>query len=457
MYILALNNFYKSYSSAPTVSSDNYSNSQKFGLKMSAPLQYDTIAFGMSPTTKKIKKRGKGINPDIVIPTAKRLKKRGKGVNLKTARIIHEEIKKAQVEIEKFMRGIFAPYIVTEDKPDNLIEFISGRAKLPGSIVEKSDILELSTVQSVFHEMTDLNAMKAVLLNANRENVHKVLDVLSEAINHGFLILEEVEVKRPKAAKKLKGNQVSKYDYADLSYLQDFVDDAEKAMGKKIRFPDPQYHPINYTAIHFLFRLPGQKRVFEFQLMGHNVSVFKDLDDILFKVMNNKNVDEKYKPLVDILKEVTMSEDDKDIVKYAKIKDKIEKLKFDSTENRVFLNRLALNNELLYDDDSKEYKEKIQSLLRSKDINKEDLKMLIERAELEADYQDKETLKMIKQKAERYEKFNDYRAQAFLFQREKKVVTKNSDIEYFLPLSVDLPHQFDLNELNKIYRECKKN
>lgn len=406
----------------------SYVTAPRFGITMSKPLEQDTVSFKAKAAVKL-------------------LESRTGGVNRHTAIRINEIAEDIQPEIEKFIRGIFANC--------NFIEYVSGRAKKPGSIEEKSCVLGLSSMEDVFRHMTDLNATKAIMTDGSRKNTHKALNILLDAIKKGLVYLEEVEIKRPVAAKGL-GKDTSKYDYALPEKLFQFVVDAEEAMGKEVNFLDPDYTKANYTAIHFLLRLPGQKRVFEFQLMGHNVALFKDLDDILYKVLNNKNVDEKYQPIVDILKSISMSKDDKATLKYAKIRDRIEKLQIPNDMLKLAFGRLAMSEKIIQKTDSPEYVSKIKSLLKTKDITEEDLSILLEHPEYDAIYQDKDALKTLRQKAEKYEKFAKYRAQAFLYQREKKATTYSDNTrEYFLPLSEDLPPEFDLNNLNRIFLKCK--
>ena len=430
MNILSISNF----NFTPLRSCDNRShvvNVPKFGLKMAKPLTQDTVSFGAAPAVKMLESRANGLNRR----TAIKINKIAEGM---------------QPEIEKFIRGVFADC--------SFIEYVSGRAKKPGSIVEKSCVLGVSTIDDAFKNMTDLNATKAVMVDGSRKNTHKALDALLEMIKRGFVILEEIEIKRPIAAKGLKGKDVSKYDYAAPDKLVEFVSAAEEAMGKKVSFLEPDYTKANYTAIHFLLRLPGQKRVFEFQLMGHDVAKFKDLDDILYKVLNNKNVGDEYKPIVDLLKSVSLSKEEKEILKYARIKDRIEKLQLDTKEQETLANRIAMSVNLIKDSDSPEYASKVKALIKTKDIDEKDLSLLIEKAEYQTEYMDKDKLKALRQKADKYDRFSKYRAQAFLYQREKKAIQRYDDtIEYFLPLNEDLPMELDLNNLNKIYLKCKKN
>ena len=107
--------------------------------------------------------------------------------------------------------------------------------------------------------------------------------------------------------------------------------------------------------------------------------------------------------------------------------------------------------------DSPEYIAKYKSLSRSKDYKEKDLELLFEDSIYELMISDTEMVKELKRKSEQFEKFKSYRAQAFLFQRDKKTINDGPvENEYFLPLSEDLPHDFDLNNLHKIFLQCRE-
>lgn len=431
MNILAINPFKFS----------NYvqNNKAQSNLTIAKPLLNDTVSFKAAAQSKFLKSRSGGV-----------------GVSRNVAKEIAQEAAEIQTEIERFFGGMFDGYVVSDTKPKNLIAYIIGRSKKAGSIEEKSKVIGENTKAGVFRNMTDLNALKTVMYKGDRRSTHKILDVLLNWIKRGLLILEEVEVKRPAAAKNLKGSSAAKWDYAAPEKLAKFVSEAEDASGKKVNFPKPDLTPANYTAIHYLFRLPGQKRVFEGQLMGPNVALFKDLDDILYKILNNKNVDKKFKPLVNMLNPLIMTQEDKTLFKYIKIREKIEKLKFSEEEYNTLLSDLLMNKPLTTEESSPEYAKKIAALSRAKDFKEEDLHILSDNVHLEADYQDKEFVKKFKDKVDKHEKFKAYRAQAFLFQREKNTSFMDEKAERFLPLTEDLPMEYDLNELYKIYLKCLK-
>ncbi len=367
MNIFAVNNF----NITPQRFRDNNVTMPKFGLRLAQPLQQDTVSFGSSPTVKKLTSKAKGI-----------------GVPMRDAITAHLKAAEIQPEINAYFKKLFAAITISKAKPQNPVEEVKGRAKGVLSIWEKAKTRGWKTLDEIFLNMTDLNGEKVVLRDGSAKGAKQALKILLGGIESGAIILEEVEVKRPLVAKKLSKFEKEKYDYISNEVLKKFVKSAEKTMEKKVDFLEPCYTDCNYSAIHFLFRFPGQRRVFELQMMGHDVSAYKSLDDLFFKVLDNKGVEEEFAP----------------------IKTLIEALK----------------------------EEKNAPIL---------------------------------------EKFNKYRADSFLFQREKEpVLTEERGAEYFLPLKYNIPYKdlispkfykklvdeygivgnpYDFNNIYKIYKVCR--
>lgn len=421
MNFLAINNFKFNTPFKSNESKSSVVSASQFGIKMTQPLKKDEVSFKA---------------------TVKVLNSRTNGVRLETAKKIHKEADLLQEEIEKFIRGLF--------KDVNCIQEIKGRTKTPESIVEKSATRNWNSKDEIFREMTDLNGVKIILNDSSRKSVHKVLDVLEKAIENGFLILTEVENKRPIAAKKLKGNLASKWDYSNPDYLSNLVDKAQKHNKKPINFVPVDYTQANYPAIHFLFRLPGQKRVFELQLMGKNVSKFKDLDDLLFKILNNKNVDKKYAKLKKAIEPILLTHYEKNLLRLSKIKEKIDALKLSKEEvqmlydNNFDIDKISKVNSNI----------NIITKIKSLKLTEADIDLLINQNEYAIDLLNKDLINKLKKKESKNKLFNNYRAEAFLFQRDKKISSSDNSYEYFLPLREDLPMELDFNNLYKIYKEC---
>lgn len=324
------------------------------GLTMAQPLLKDTVSFGA---------------------TAKELKSRAFGVSLETARKVHKAALPMQEKVQAFMESTFGDMVATDLNPKNLIYKLLNRAKSPGSIEEKSATRQLNNKAEIMMFMTDLNGAKIVMRDGTKKSVQKVLKRLIEKIEDGTVELLEIENKRPIITDKFKRKKKEQYDYASIDFLEDMARTQEdKWAGQNLKEPRfvridfNDLTKVNYSAIHFLLKLPGEERPFELMVMGKDVNAYKDLDDKLFKILDNKNVDKKYQPLIDIIKP-------------------------------------------LNEPGNKELKEK----------------------------------------------FNKYRGDAFIFQREKTPSTyyPQNKVEYFLPLKYDLPPQYDLNNLNRIMLECE--
>ena len=368
MNILSLNNFYlnTNYNNKKSFLNNN---TNRFGLTMAKPLLNDTVSFQAK--------------------TVKNLNIANVGIPMRDAKKVHINAAELQPEITQYFKKLFEPVLVSKKNPLNPIEDIRGRAKGALSIWEIAKTRDWDSLDKIFHNMTDLNGVKCVLRDSTHNGAEIALETLMNGIKSGAIILDEVEVKRPSFAKNLKKTERYKYDYVIPSNMKKFVKEAEKISGKKVNFDEePDYVDSNYSAIHFLFRFPAQKRVFELQLMGHDVSIFKGMDDLFFKILNYKAVEPEFKPIKNLIKPLM--------------------------------------------------KEGYEDYL---------------------------------------EKFNQYRADSFIFQREKEPkTTAENSTEFFLPLKYDIPYQklisqkdynklvndfgidgnpYDFNNLYKIYKKCR--
>ena len=326
--------------------------SPNFGLIMAEPLSQDTVSFQA---------------------TVKKLSSRTNGVSLHVAKIINEEAQPMQERVRNYLHSLFGDLVATDLNPNNPIYAIKDRAKSAGSIVEKSATRQWNCKAEVLDFMTDLNGAKIVMKDGSKKAVQKVLQRFFGEIENGSVELLEIENKRPIVTQNYKRHKKTQFDYASTDFLEDMQraqEDKWDTMNLKerkfVRVDLNDLTDVNYMATHFLFKLPGEIRPFELVVLGKNVNTLKDLDDLLFKILNNKNVAKKYKPIVDIVKPLT--EDG--------------------------------NEDLL-------------------------------------------------------ETFNQYRRDAFIFQREKQTTTFVDDgLDFFLPLKYNLPARFDLNNLYRIMQEC---
>ena len=248
--------------------------------------------------------------------TNKELDKNGRiwGISLNNSISVHKTILKPQKYVNGFMHDLLDDLVVSEKNPKNFILKISDREKKEVSIMEKSATNKWNSIQEVIDNMTDLNGAKIVMnKKTDKSNVDYVLDRLIPMITSGQAELIEIEVKRPKAVKNLSLKEQEQYDYASTKMLQKLVEVQEGKWNSKnttienirtVKYDSkkPQYTKGNYCALHMLINLPNKtERPFELQLIGARMGEGKDLDDILFKFFDGKQVDKKYNRIINIL------------------------------------------------------------------------------------------------------------------------------------------------------------
>lgn len=260
-----------------TKQQENKNYQKHFNLVMAPPLKKDTVSFKATP---------KGAN-------------RAWDINYGLAKDLNKALKEEYRKVENFMTSTFDDLIATETYPKNPISMIKVRLKSDTSIQEKSGTRQWTSVEEILENMTDLIGAKIVMRNAAKHKVDLVLDRFIPLIKSGKIELLEIENKRPRIVQGLSSFEASKYDYASLDCLKKMIDIQENKwkeiyQGKKRHKVNQNlendFTHANYSAIHFLFRLPGKhSATFELQLMGDDVNKLKDIDDVVWKKLDGKN------------------------------------------------------------------------------------------------------------------------------------------------------------------------
>ncbi len=262
---------------APNYEAAKQNNISKFGLRMSSPLQADTVSFRGTP----------------------KLANKQWEISKETARAIRRKLASSAQKVESFMQDSFGDLVASEKYPKNPLSEIGFRLKSIGSIAEKTGSRQWSSVDEILTEMTDLIGAKLVFRDAARNKVDAVLDRFIPLIKSRKVELIEVENKRPIIVKNLPEYQASEFDYASIDFLNKMIaiqNDVWKKGGNKQRVKkrlDDDFTKANYCATHFLFKLPGKTPVtFELQVLGNNVNAAKHIDDIVYKKLDGKNSSE---------------------------------------------------------------------------------------------------------------------------------------------------------------------
>ena len=258
----------------PNYETPKQNNTTRFGLKMSSPLNADTVSFTGTP---------KNANKMWEITRA-------------DARAIRRAKEAAFKRVRNFMDQNFGDLVATEKYPKNPLLEIAARLKSDLSIQEKTGSRKWVKAEEIATEMTDLIGAKLVFRDATKPKVDMVLDRFIQLIKNGKIELLEIENKRPIVVKDLPEYQRAKYDYASMDMYKKMIaiqNDIWKKGGSKQRVKrrlEDDFTDANYCATHYLFRLPGRKPItFELQVLGNDVNAAKHIDDFVFKKLDGKN------------------------------------------------------------------------------------------------------------------------------------------------------------------------
>ena len=251
--------------------------------------------------------------PDKTAPTKKNLsgEERIWGVSISTAKQIRELILEPQKQIHNFMISLFGDMKATSLEPKNTVFDFSDRAKSILSIAEKSSTRRWNSIKEVLANMTDLNGGKVVMnYKTGKKEVEDVLSQLIPLIKTKYISLQEIELQRPSGIKKLSKKEQEEYDYVSKVFLDKLEEAQEEVLNgsetnidkiKLIDRPLPKYTKGNYCALHLLLQLNEKgSRPFELQIMGAREAKSKDFHDKGFKYFNDKELDKKYAPLIQL-------------------------------------------------------------------------------------------------------------------------------------------------------------
>lgn len=403
----------------------------KFGLTMAAPLSKDTVSFGST---------AKNVN---------------RVINSKLSRDISKSAKFYEIQVAAIFTSILAPLMSTDETPDNVIEYFNVRTKGKDSIGAKSgeikgkykagDIIKggkkCKTKDVITLNMTDLLGAKAVLTIGSKQNAKMVVEALTNAVKNGQIRLREIEQKIPKSCMHDEKTLITCAYATDIT-LDKMKSVSEKRFNKEVRTDYRDFTPSNYSALHFLFDVllkdPEDKSVWktvEVQVLGHDVNEFKELDDILYKLLNGKNVDKKYNSIKQVLQPIILPKGLYDLYdernEQHKAKCKEEGKKYRALTYAQFTNTLT-------EDDLVAMKCPKYVLEMSKE-------------ELASNMTQRDA-------------FNRYRADVFLSQRLKGAKPNKDRLGYdgkliidFLPITDPvLPLKYSMNSLYQLKMECEK-
>lgn len=226
---------------------------------------------------------------------AKMMACRADSVNIKLARQIHKEAKPAMDNLQKVLKKYLNSLIATETNPNRPILSRNGivtRIKSEESICEKTAARALRNKDEIKDDLGDIIGARIVLRDASEKNVDEIIKHLIEAVKNNDLKIFEIENYRPSP----------KYSYVSNKSLNALEKTCSKMRTNGVRRSESSI-PSGYTALHLGVYLPDGY-IGEVQLMGADVQKVKEIEDMIYKVKNNKSLGKKYKIIEDALSQL---------------------------------------------------------------------------------------------------------------------------------------------------------
>lgn len=237
--------------------------------------------------------KGKSQVLNFVDESIKKMESRADAVNLELAKRIHKESTPAYEYFKSIMNKYFSGLVSTDTNPDRPLAYgrsgLVTRHKKADSICEKTATRGFRNREEIKEGMGDIIAGKLVLRDASPKSVELVVSKVIEAVKNNELKIFEIEDYRLKSFDS----------YIPKKSMAKLVKECGKMRTNGVEVAE-RYIPSGYNGVHFGIYLPDGFKG-EIQLFGIDVQRVKEIEDLIYKVKNNKSPGVKYKPIEELL------------------------------------------------------------------------------------------------------------------------------------------------------------
>jgi len=232
---------------------------------------------------------------------------------------LHNDAQGAKQYLHDTIKKYFDGYIYDKDKnPNGIIEPIQSRVKSPGSIREKvftklardfeppkDPTVKPKPMVSTFspyskegikQNIRDVAGCRIVIKDAFDETMNTIVDELCTLITEEELIIEEIENHISKDE-----NAIPYFSEAQLKRIRQAVNDVRLANNlPTIDIKSPDFG-TGYMALHLdidttnIGRRKDNRGFYsELQILGSDVAMLKDIEDLCYKLKDNKSIKQKH-------------------------------------------------------------------------------------------------------------------------------------------------------------------
>lgn len=302
-----------------------------------APLSKDTISFS-------------GNKKAEISKTSDKKMEHSYRPTIKTSQIIYEEASLAHEQLQSILRHTFDMPVIDKDdinyehkkeiafqeNQDKPILMITTRRKTPRSISEKMSQKKIRSKAGAKSELNDLIGAKIILTGNSAQEGDYVLTKLTDAVKRGRLKIKEI---------KNHNQENPNLKYVTAGKINKLIETARKNGSPYCTYMD-QPRDSGYLAVHIITDEIIDGYNAEIQIIGHDVSKLKEIEDLCYKCHAGKNVPSKYKPIKAMFKQVHDSEKlTDDYLEYTKRAYAYERLK-SIKRKKMFESFLTIPNDL---------------------------------------------------------------------------------------------------------------
>ena len=272
-----------------------YSNPFSFSVKLNS-LSKDEVSF---TSRKKFQEKAQ-LQPQAIVQTSrageKDLKDKERTITNGLAHLIYRQADSNTIQLKSVLNKAFYPYIQKRGYCDNKhpILKLEYRTKGASSLREKASSKHIHTKEGVIVNLQDLSGARIILGSNQKGSADVVIDKLAEVVKDGKLKIVEIENHTP-ADKK--------YQYASQTKLHKLAKASSDKFGAFVSEHITR-NETGYIAIHLTVEFPDGMRG-EIQILGRDVAIFKELEDLPYKILQGKSVKPEYAEIVEIFKPLT--------------------------------------------------------------------------------------------------------------------------------------------------------
>ncbi len=286
-------------------------------LKTLDPLKQDTVSFGgKGKLIKAAKDAAQEAVTETISSSRKKLNTRDFSISNQVARALNEKAQGDHSELRSILMKTFSditPNVGDTCSKHRPVFAVQSRVKSPVSIREKATGKMLKTKKEAAEQIKDLIGGRIVLGDGMQGGGALVIDKFIELAKSGKVKIVEIKSHFP---------PLTDYEYAPQSKLAQLAEASSARFG--IDVPNKAVkNQSGYTAIHLGLEFPDGLSG-EIQILGKDVLGLKEIEDIPYKVMSEKNVDGKYseiKKIFEPLKPVSDIETDPENIRRAALRD----------------------------------------------------------------------------------------------------------------------------------------